>query len=258
MASALFVRLAPALALALLGATARGATPSCPQRVDTGPRVVAELYTSEGCNSCPPADQWLASLPGDGSVLALAFHVDYWDSLGWADRFADPAYTARQRALQATSGARFVYTPQVIVDGRDFPAWRQTPPGALTSAVRSGQAVWPGHLALRREGSALVAEVGAAGSQRLAGYWALVESGHRSQVAAGENAGHALRHEHVVRRYTPLSAWPADTAREWRWSVPAAAPGHAGRAVFVLTDAAGGRPLAARQIELTGCSGSAS
>src|SRR5436190_20679539 len=84
---------------------------------------VVELYTSEGCNSCPPADRWLSALKADPSVVALAFHVDYWDRLGWKDRFASAAFTARQASQQASNGARFSYTPQVVVDGRDRTDW---------------------------------------------------------------------------------------------------------------------------------------
>jgi hypothetical protein len=235
----------------LCGLAAVQAAPGCTASNAMAPRHIVELYTSEGCDSCPPADRWLAALPRDGSVLALAFHVDYWDDLGWRDHFADPAYTARQRALQAPSGARFVYTPQVVLDGRDFPAWRQTESNAIGRGAALPAA--PASLSLRREGTQLIAEVGAAGGSRLAGYWALIEDGHSSQVGAGENAGHMLRHEHVVRRYAPVAAWSADNARQWTWPVPMAAAGHAAQVVFVLTDAAGTRPLAAQQITLAPC-----
>jgi len=229
-------------------AATHAAAPSCAAM--NPPRHVVELYTSEGCDSCPAADRWLAALPRDGSVLALAFHVDYWDDLGWRDHFADPAYTARQRSLQTSSGARFVYTPQVVLDGRDFSAWRQTAPDAL---AREAASPTPISLTLHRDGTRLVAEIGAAsGSARLAGYWALLEDGHSSQVGAGENAGHLLRHEHVVRRYAPVPAWAADHPQQLSWPVPSATAGHAAQVVFVLTDAAGARPLAAQQITL-GC-----
>ena len=236
-----------AVALLLSGLVAHAASDRCTASTAI-PRHIVELYTSEGCNSCPPADQWLAALPRDGSVLALAFHVDYWDDLGWRDHFADPAYTARQRALQISSGARFVYTPQLVLDGRDFPAWRQTAPGSVGGGALPAA---PASLKLRRDGSQLVAEVGvASGAPRLAGYWALVEDGHKSQVGAGENAGHLLRHEHVVRRYAPVAAWAADRPQQLTWPVPNAAAGHATQVVFVLTDASGTRPLAAQQISL--------
>ena len=97
-------------------------------RVASGPGTAAlvELYTSEGCSSCPPADRWLsafAKTPRDASVVPIAFHVQYWDSLGWKDRFGDPRYTDRQEAEGKLNGARFVYTPQVVLGGHDFPGW---------------------------------------------------------------------------------------------------------------------------------------
>ena len=214
-------------------------------------KLVVELYTSEGCNSCPPADQWLSTLPRDGSVLALAFHVDYWNSLDWTDRFSDPAYTDRQRHLQSSSGARYVYTPQLIVGGRDFPGWRNLNAEALATAAPPLPAQAPA-LQLRREGYQLVADVGASGGGLVAGYWALLEDGHQSQVAKGENAGRALRHDHVVRRYQALAAWPAAEARQWRWPVPQVGAGHAAQAVFVLTDGSGAKPLRAMQFALQG------
>src|SRR6186713_2249044 len=99
---------------------------------------VVELYTSEGCNSCPPADRWLSNLKADPTVVALAFHVDYWDRLGWKDRFASAALTARQAAQQSSNGARFSYTPQVVVDGRDRTDWSRatvSTPARPTAAV---------------------------------------------------------------------------------------------------------------------------
>lgn len=250
----------PAAAVALatiswaLLSPAQAASASCTGADERAPKVIVELYTSEGCSSCPPADAWLAALPRDGSVLALAFHVDYWDSLGWTDRFADAAYTDRQRQLQASSGARFVYTPQLIVGGRDFPGWRQLPAAALASSAPALPADAPS-LHLRREGTQLIADVGAGGSGPLAGYWALLEDGHQSQVAAGENSGHALRHEHVVRRYQPVAAWPAGQPHRSSWPLPAISTGHAAQAVFVLTDARGGRPLRAQRVTLAGGTG---
>jgi len=234
-------------------AAGASAAPDCPALPDKAPIAIVELYTSEGCSSCPPADQWLAGLPRDGSILALAFHVDYWDDLGWADRFASAAHTARQREIQSASGARFVYTPQLVVNGRDFPGWRQAMPAAWARGLPSVLASDAPRLALRREGAQVVAEIGAwPGDRRLAGYWALVEDGHASRVGRGENAGRQLRHEHVVRRYEPVPAWAGGGAEQRRWGPPAATPGHAARAVFVLTDAGSGRPLAARQLGLGG------
>ncbi|MEK8032403.1 DUF1223 domain-containing protein [Ideonella sp. DXS29W] len=213
------------------------------------PTAIVELYTSEGCSSCPPADLWLSAVPRDGAVLALAFHVDYWDSPGWADRFADASHSARQRQLQASDGARFVYTPQILVNGRDFPSWRQSTPTELQRAIGPRSSGPVPAVAVRREGPQWVAEITpapGASERQYAGYWALLEDGHRSRVTAGENAGRALQHDHVVRRYRPVGVWPAQQAQQWRWPAPPEAEvGHAGRAVFVVTDASGGRPLTA-------------
>lgn len=169
--------------------------------------TVVELYTSEGCSSCPPADRWLSGLPGEGvlpdSAILLAYHVDYWNALGWPDRFSRPQYSERQRVLAARSGASFVYTPQVLVDGRDFRVGRSTrtlrarlaeinrePARAQISAdVRRS----PGELRIR--GSA-----GLTGAAAGAQVWiAVYESGLSTQVRAGENAGARLNHDFVVR-----------------------------------------------------------
>ena len=114
---------------------------------------VVELYTSEGCNSCPPADRWLSKLKSDPKVVALAFHVDYWDRLGWKDRFASAAFTARQAAQQPTNGARFSYTPQVVVDGRDRTDWSRA---TVSSAARPAASV---ELAVAHHGDRFVATV---------------------------------------------------------------------------------------------------
>ena len=174
------ILLAPALA------AAAESPPICSARsAAVAPRVV-ELYTSEGCNSCPPADRWLSTLKNRTDVLPLAFHVDYWDRLGWTDRFASPAWTARQHEAGARGGARFAYTPQVLVDGRDWKRWPALPEARAADA--------PVALSLAREGRAVVARItrlpGAPGA--LAGYWAVTEHGHVSQVKAGENAGATL------------------------------------------------------------------
>ena len=101
-----------------------------------------ELYTSEGCNSCPPADRWLQGLRADGiapqKVSALAFHVDYWDYIGWKDRFASPAYGVRQQAAVRRAGGRTVYTPQVMLDGADLRNWRSAalPPPSQPAQAR--------------------------------------------------------------------------------------------------------------------------
>ena len=213
------------------------------------PTTVVELYTSEGCSSCPPADRWLSRLKADPNVVALAFHVDYWDRLGWKDRFASPAYTARQAEQQQGNGARFSYTPQVVVDGRDRTDW---PAIGLPIAARSGS-VAPVEVTLEREGPRVTATVTplAGAPRRLAAYWAVTEQGHVSAVRAGENEGATLKHDYVVRDYRPLAAWaatagaPALFAYEPPGNPDAAHP----RAVnLVVVNAETGRPVQAVKI----------
>ena len=227
-----------ALAAALLPAAALAQAPrSCEARSATQPPAIVELYTSEGCSSCPPADRWLSTLKGRSDVIALAFHVNYWDRLGWPDRFATPATTERQHQQAQTSGSSYVYTPQVVLNGRDWRHWSGTAP---TKPPISSVA-----LALHRDGSTVTASIGAS-SERLAGYWAVLEDGHSSRVKAGENAGETLKHDHVVTLYKPVEAWASrDAAKQLTLALPAASAGAARRVVFVVTDAASQRPVQA-------------
>jgi hypothetical protein len=176
----------------------------------SGPRMAAlvELYTSEGCNSCPPADRWLSSVvPADANnanTIAVAFHVDYWDRLGWKDRFASSAWTERQYAMAHANRSRLVYTPQVLVQGHDFSDWR----GSGSAAALSGIAAKPARAQIAIEAkpqrdtitvkaSASVPVVGDRKSTAL--FVALTDSRLVSDVKAGENAGVRLTHDHVVR-----------------------------------------------------------
>ena len=208
----------------------------CETRSGASVPLVVELYTSEGCNSCPPADRWLSGLKGRSDVVALAFHVDYWDRLGWVDRFADAAYTRRQVEQQRSSGG-FVYTPQVLVDGRDWRRWPSLPAASRASVVE---------LQLARDGERVRAQVtplpGA--PAQLSGYWVATEDAHVSQVKAGENAGVMLRHDAVVRSYQPLGAFSGP--RELSVASPAVGEGQRPRRVtLVVTDARSGQPLQA-------------
>src|SRR5436190_19967472 len=104
-----------------------------------GPLV--ELYTSEGCDSCPPADRWLAAefpaVDTGSRAIALAFHVDYWDRLAWADRFAMASYTQRQYAAMRANRATFVYTPQVLLQGHDLQDWQNERAATVETAARA-------------------------------------------------------------------------------------------------------------------------
>jgi hypothetical protein len=219
-------------------------------RASSGPQApaVIELYTSEGCSSCPPADRWLSALKDRPGVVPLAFHVDYWDSLGWKDRFAQAQFSQRQVASQRTSGARFPYTPQVIVDGHDTPGWAGLPAAALGGGA--GGTAAPLALALERQGDALQLTVtprpGAALPAHVAGYVAVVDDGLQTRVGAGENKGATLKQDAVVRELLPWSAAATAGAQTLRFSPKAAPEAGAPRHwVAVATDADTGRPLQA-------------
>lgn len=217
------------LAIATLaGAALCGAAPqgNAACEVASGPHTAAlvELFTSEGCSSCPPADRALGSLPGSlgEAVVPLALHVGYWDGLGWRDPYAQDAFTQRQQWLANVSGASAVYTPAFFVNGREARL------GSLTDRVRRLNAEPPlAALRLRAAagGDTLTLSVLAStkpGVPDAALYVAVAESGLVSQVRAGENAGATLRHAHVVRQWLgPFSLHASKL--EWQRDVPLAA-----------------------------------
>ena len=187
-------------AMLIAAAIAGSAHADC--RVDgaeSRPHLI-ELYTSEGCSSCPPADAWLSSVQSSAAVVPIAFHVDYWDSLGWKDRFAQPGFAERQVAI-ARRGLSGAYTPEVVLDGREWRAWRRGAP--LEAAPRAS-----GTLRVHAAASAVVdvdwTADDVAGARA---YLALVEDGLASDVSRGENSGRVLHHDHVVRVFAgPLAA----------------------------------------------------
>jgi hypothetical protein len=179
--------------------------------------VVVELFTSQGCSSCPPADAVLAELAKRPGILALAFHVDYWDRLGWKDPFSSPMATARQRAYARLLGLRTVYTPQMVVDGADefVGSDRRAVARALDRAkARAGE---PGiGVELRREGGFLVVRVASvAAPSRIAVQLVAFAPAHVTRVTAGENGGRVLANANVVRAVDTLGTAGTEPA-EWR------------------------------------------
>jgi len=206
--------------------------------------VVAELFTSEGCSSCPPADALLAELARSRpDVLALAFHVTYWDRLGWPDPFALAAATARQRAYAAALGLYSLYTPQLVVDGRIDVVGSDR--GGVLAALRRAAAdrAEPVALRLSREGGGIVVEIGAGapgqrGALLLVGYDPL----RRTRVARGENAGATLTEANIARGLAVAAEWRGEalTAR--------AAPPEGERLAAIL-QAPDGRVLGAARLD---------
>src|SRR5205085_1358115 len=147
-------------------------------------------------------DRWLSGLKSaaaEGKVVAQGFHVSYWDSLGWIDRFATPAHNARQRELAALQGSRNVYTPQLVRDGRDtreYDAALRSRPEAAGAVIRLE----------RIEGEATAEVTPSVPGAAWAAYWTVTEHAHASKVRSGENAGELLQHDFVVRQFVPVIA----------------------------------------------------
>jgi len=206
----------PALVLAGAGSTGAVAEPSGPPTAgdESGGPVVLELFTSQGCSTCPPADRLLSELVRDGSagqVIPLAFHVDYWDRLGWSDRFASSAWSKRQQGYaHALSGDR-VATPQLVIDGRaecvgskrdevlrKVAAARAQPPAAAVGLAVDASGRGGARSRLRVKVSVRMLQQ--TSSRDLDLWVALTQSGFVTEVKGGENASATLHDDFVVRR----------------------------------------------------------
>lgn len=183
----------------------------------SGHRVaLLELFTSEGCNSCPPADRWLNGIQDRGTgtkqVVPLAFHVDYWDYIGWKDRFAKPEFSQRQRLIASRNQASFIYTPQFVLNGRDFRhLWKKGELDERLKEVNADEA----RIRIKVEqtpmdnGIRVALRVHNADNDRADVFVAMFQNGLNSDIKAGENAGKKLYHEFVVRQFEgPLSVAP--------------------------------------------------
>ena len=192
-----------------MASAAPPAAADCSVESGPSPAILVELYTSEGCDSCPPADRWLSGLRMARNVVPLGFHVDYWDYLGWKDVFGDARFSERQRVMARVAGARAIYTPQVVVGGRDFTRWREK--GAVEGTLSAAQGK-PSRASLRIDVQGDAARVSA---QMGAGvptddvvlHVALTQDNLVTQVRAGENRGATLRHDFVVRELQSKAQW---------------------------------------------------
>ena len=234
-------------AATLLASTASVFAQTNPCGVSSGPGItpVVELYTSEGCSSCPPADKWASTLKGR-TVVVEAFHVGYWDYIGWVDRFAAPAYTNRQREVAARNNLHGVYTPQAVLDGRDWPNWGSQPVAKETAKAS---------IALRQTGTdqfeANVTPVAGQVLTAWSAYWTVTEHDHNSRVQAGENKGEFLKHDFVVRQYTQAGEYKSSEATPQKliFRSIAATPGHPRQVNLVVFDAKTGKTLQAVSLQ---------
>ena len=207
--------------------------------------VVVELYTSQGCSSCPPADAILSAMATRRDVIALALHVDYWDYIGWKDAFADARYTERQRAYARVAGARTIYTPQMIVAGTDHLVGARA--ADLAELITRHNAMpQRAQLAVRREGDAVVISADPVAALPDGALLQLVRYRPEEtvQIRAGENAGRTITYRNIVTDWRQIDTWDGRSPLSRRVDLPAGQP-----AVVLLQEPGPGRILAAARLD---------
>ena len=210
----------------------------CEAHSAAGRVALLELYTSEGCNSCPPAERWISALPARGftsdRVIPLAFHVDYWDQLGWPDRMAKAQFSTRQHMQAERNRASVVYTPQLLLNGVDYRPWfSDSRFGKRVNELNRMPAAADLLLRQKQSASGLAVELDVRlnqpASERLAQtFVAIAENSLQSAIKAGENEGKLLHHDFVVRELIgPLQAnttgqlhWKSTVALRADWKRP--------------------------------------
>jgi hypothetical protein len=202
------------------------------------PRAVVELFTSQGCSSCPPADKVIGELAKDPSVIALSMPIDYWDYLGWKDTLADARFSARQKAYSAMRGDRDVYTPQVIVNGSAHVVGSDH--AAIERAIgvtRKTDGVMSVPVSMKLTGEQITVSVAASSRGPAAAHGEIwicsVSKAVPISIERGENRGHELTYYNVVRNVLKVGDWNGSAGS---WTVPlenVSREGIDGAAVFV-------------------------
>ena len=243
----LAVLMLSSLAIASCGSSASGgsmasaAEAAFVSNADADHPAVVELYQSQGCSSCPPADANVNAIAGRPDILALSFAVTYWDQLGWKDSFGQPAFTARQWDYAHVGGRGEVATPQVIINGRGAVVGSNA--GQLAAAVRDNARGADGPSIARARSQVVI---GKAAAVRPAMVW-LVRYDPRTiavSIRAGENGGKTLPHRNIVRSLDALGSW---IGAPMTFAVPAAAD-PAYRSAILVQEGKGGRIIAASRI----------
>lgn len=206
--------------------------------------VVIELFQSQGCSSCPPANAALNALADRNDVIALSYAVTYWDKLGWKDKFADPAFTQRQYDYQSALKARSVYTPQIVLNGTK--AIVGSGDGELNRAVKAMHPVSATPSIVRVKNGVLIGAGKRATAKTKATVWLVHYDPRTHDVAirAGENGGRTLPHRNIVRQFIKLGDW---TGNEASFKLPAA-KNSALKTVILVQSGTAGAILSAKQI----------
>lgn len=216
-----------------------------PRMVTAAEPVVIELFTSEGCSSCPPADEYLGQMVDDPRVIALSLHVDYWDYIGWKDRFATRQYSDRQRAYAKMASTSGVYTPQIVVAGQDIAIGtdRDKIDGLIRARLEAAPTVT---LRLERQGDTLTirAETAAALVQPLRIHLVRYIPMEKVSIERGENAGRVAVYRNIVSAWDSLGHWTGAAPLEMQAQVSGDLP-----MVVILQEDGPGRIYAAGQVQ---------
>jgi hypothetical protein len=195
---------AGAAALAVCGAGARA---------DMRFSVVVELFSSQGCSSCPPADRMLSEIRGLPGVLALSYHVDYWDYLGWKDTLASPEFSQRQYDYAKVRGDMDVYTPQMIVNGETAMVGIQRSE-VMAALARSRIDRWPVAVMMGENANEIAIDIGANDRYREATLWVMPLTDRVTvKIEKGEMAGQEVTYRNVVRKLIPAGMWKGSAQR---------------------------------------------
>jgi hypothetical protein len=209
------------------------------------PVVVVELFTSQGCSSCPPADELFARLAKNPHVIPLALHVDYWDYIGWTDSFAKAQFTDRQKAYARAIGSRTIYTPQLIVGGMDRVEGHQ-PDQVKALIKRHLEQSAPVDLSLQREGTTLTidATTEAPFADPVRVQLVRYRPSETVDITRGENAGRVVTYHNIVTAWDGLGEWTGEAPLSLRVEAPGDEP-----AVVILQGRGPSAIMAAARIE---------
>jgi len=184
--------------------------------------VVIELYTSQGCSACPPADEMMHDLAARDDVIALALHVDYWDYIGWKDIFARPEHAERQRGFARRMGERMIYTPQMVVDGQAHVVGNKAMK-VIDLVRRHAERPDPVVVALERQGGRLLVTAEGRVARPAEVHLVRFEPEQTVEITRGENRGKTVRYVNIVRDWVVLRDW--DGAAPLRLTIDRAGSG---------------------------------
>jgi hypothetical protein len=201
--------------VALMTACAALASNASAQTTSKSFTAVVELFTSQGCSSCPPADKLFKTYVDRPDVLALTFPVDYWDYLGWKDTFASPQYSRRQRSYANTRGDGAVYTPQAVINGAAH--MNGADERVINATIeRSASQSLTVPVEIQLDGQTLTITTGTVaeevGKGKCTIWLAMVQKSGKVPVRRGENSGRKLTYHNIVRRLTPIGMWSGEAS----------------------------------------------